>query len=146
MKKENYLHYLCFLKYSGKYLLMNSLLSFLLLISVCQVCLYRQNSSVSCTPELCNNRQAWPAEEVSDVISVVLPWRQTQCPGVLWFAAQGHTSVTWQREEWHIFCLGRQHAPWQAPQKAHPDLCLFALALLITSWLLQMPGLVSLAG
>lgn len=45
---------LCHTKYPGKYLLMNSLLSFLLLISVCQVCLYRQNSSVSCTPELCN--------------------------------------------------------------------------------------------
>lgn len=91
------------------------------------------------------SQQAWPAEEFSDVTSVVQPWRQTQCPRALWFAAQGHTSVIWQHEEWHIFCLGRQQVPWQAPQKTHPDLYLFVLAVLITSWLLQMPGLVSLA-
>lgn len=56
------------------------------------------------------------------------------------------TSVIWQYEEWHAFCLERQRIPWQSPQRAHPDWYLFVVAVLITSWLKQMTDLAYLVG
>lgn len=42
--------------------------------------------------------------------------------------------------------MGRQRVPWQAPRRAHPDLYLFVVAVLITSWLKQMTDLAYLVG
>lgn len=81
------------------------------------------------------------AEEVSEETSVLLPWRQHQRPRDLQVAAQGHASVLWQSEEQPVFCLERQSVPWQDPLRAHPDLYLFVVAVLITSWLKQMTDL-----
>lgn len=79
---------------------MTSFLSFLLLIPVCRVCLYRQNSSVSCAPQLCNSKQAWSAEEFSDVASAVPPWTLGFC------ILLPKVTHLWQYEEWHIFFSG----------------------------------------